>query len=458
MRRWRGGRDSVKKANARSARATPKGAPASSAERVPAASDTPEGFRAVEGAFPIVGVGASAGGLEAFTQLLQHAAAATAGWRSCSSSTSIRRTRASCARRWPKTTEMTVEQAEDGMRVEPNHVYVIPPNADLGIRDGLPHARARGQTTRKVPHLPVDFFFRALAAERGSHAIGVVLSGTASDGTEGLRAIKAASGITFAQEPSSAKFGGMPRSARRRRRRRLLPADPGARPGAPAPQPPPVRHRPGVDGGDSATTATLQKIFVLVRRRHRRRLQRVQVADLRAATRAADGAAAGGHARGVPRLLLEGDADEVLALYEDILIHVTSFFRDPEVFETSEDDRLPGHRQGQARDGAHPDLGRGLLDRRRGLLARDRPRSSSSASRARPVQIFGSDVSEQGDRSRPQPASTPTARCATSATSDGGATSPRSSAATASTRAFATCASSSSTISRATRRSRSSTW
>ena len=107
---------------------------------------------------------------------------------------------------------MAVSQAEDGTRVEPNHVYVIPPDADIAIRSGGLTLVPRTTDARK-PHLPVDFFLALSPRSCGSHAIGVVLSGTRSDGTEGLRAIKAEDGITFAQDPESAKFGGMPRSA-----------------------------------------------------------------------------------------------------------------------------------------------------------------------------------------------------------------------------------------------------
>src|SRR5688572_14334025 len=163
------------------------------------------------GAFPIVGIGASAGGLEAFTQLLgllpddtgmafvliQH----------------LDPTRASfLVEALGRATSMPVVQAEAGAPVEPNHVYVIPPNADVGIEGGKLTLLVRGGDGRGS-HLPVDFFLRALAEERGSRAIGVILSGTASDGTDGLRAIKAGEGITLVQDPRSAKFGGMPRSA-----------------------------------------------------------------------------------------------------------------------------------------------------------------------------------------------------------------------------------------------------
>jgi two-component system CheB/CheR fusion protein len=164
-----------------------------------------------DGAFLIVGVGASAGGLEAFTNLLRHLGAGSG--LAIVLIQHLDPTHTSLLRdALVKTTAMAVVHAEDGMRVVPEHVYVIPPNTWLGIHGGRFTLEERSDIPR-VQHLPVEFFFRALAAERGSGAVGVVLSGTASDGTEGLCAIKEAGGITFVQEPASAKFDGMPQSA-----------------------------------------------------------------------------------------------------------------------------------------------------------------------------------------------------------------------------------------------------
>ncbi len=110
-----------------------------------------------------------------------------------------------------KATHVEVVTAEDGMRVLPNRVYVIPPNADLGIQQGV--LQLMGPPSGRRPRLPIDFFLRALAEDAGKRAIGGVLSGTGSDGTFGLRAIKEAGGLTFVQDPESAKYDGMPRSA-----------------------------------------------------------------------------------------------------------------------------------------------------------------------------------------------------------------------------------------------------
>jgi two-component system CheB/CheR fusion protein len=158
----------------------------------------------------IVGIGGSAGGLEAFTQFLQALPAKTG-----MAFVMVQHLEPKHASVLPallaRSTKMPVHEVREGMQVEPDHLYVIPANADMSLLDGLLHI-----VGRKAPaghHLPIDFFLRSLAEKQGSRAIGVILSGTASDGSEGIRAIKGEGGITFAQDPDSAKFDGMPRSA-----------------------------------------------------------------------------------------------------------------------------------------------------------------------------------------------------------------------------------------------------
>ena len=159
---------------------------------------------------PTVAVGASAGGLEAVEQLLrfipngsgvavvvvQHLDPVHKGMM---------------AELLQRSTAMSVRQVKDRTRVEPNTVYVIPPNKDMSVLHGVLHllepVAPRGR------RLPIDSFFRSVADDKRQQSVGVVLSGMGSDGTEGLKAIKAAGGATFVQEPSSAKFDAMPRSA-----------------------------------------------------------------------------------------------------------------------------------------------------------------------------------------------------------------------------------------------------
>ncbi len=158
----------------------------------------------------IVGIGASAGGLEAIEQFLAH--------------TPLHQDLALVVVQHlgpeqkdllvellQRKTQMTVQQVVDGTRVEPDHVYVIPPGKELSILHGTLHLldplEPRGL------RLPIDAFFRALADDLREASIGVVLSGMGSDGTLGLRAIKEHGGLTMVQEPGSAAFDGMPKSA-----------------------------------------------------------------------------------------------------------------------------------------------------------------------------------------------------------------------------------------------------
>lgn len=158
--------------------------------------------------FPIVGVGASAGGLDAFTQLLKALPADTG--MAFVLVQHLAPTHASAlAEILSRVTKMPVTEVADESPVEPNHVYVIPPGRSMVVSMGILQLLPREGYGL---HRPIDQFFRALAADRGYQAIGVVLSGTASDGTLGLEAIKAEGGISFAQD-SSAQHEGMPHSA-----------------------------------------------------------------------------------------------------------------------------------------------------------------------------------------------------------------------------------------------------
>jgi two-component system CheB/CheR fusion protein len=157
----------------------------------------------------VVGVGASAGGLEAFTELLSHLPGDT-GMAFVLIQHLDPSHESHLAELLSKASQMPVSEVKGETRVEANQVYVIPPRANLGISDGVIHTSTRPDSGR---NMPIDSFLRALAADRGSQALGVILSGTASDGTLGLRAIQAAGGITFGQEMRTAKFDGMPGSA-----------------------------------------------------------------------------------------------------------------------------------------------------------------------------------------------------------------------------------------------------
>jgi two-component system CheB/CheR fusion protein len=166
--------------------------------------------RADGGTLPVVvGVGASAGGLEAFTELLSHLADDT-GMAFVLIQHLDPKHESHLTELLFRASKMPVAEVKGETAVEANHVYVIPPGSNLSISSGVLHTAPRPSSGR---NMPIDSFLRALAADQGSKALGVIMSGTASDGTLGLEAIKAAGGVTFVQETSTAKFDSMPRSA-----------------------------------------------------------------------------------------------------------------------------------------------------------------------------------------------------------------------------------------------------
>src|SRR5215475_12733376 len=159
---------------------------------------------------PVVGIGASAGGLEAFRQLLQNLPTDT-GMAFVFVQHLDPTHESILAELLSKATDMPVKQVKHGMLVEPDCVYVIPRNTNMAIENGAlrlsPREAPRGQ------HHPIDYFLRSLAVDKRDRAIGVILSGTASDGTRGLEAINAEGGITIAQDEKTARYDGMPHSA-----------------------------------------------------------------------------------------------------------------------------------------------------------------------------------------------------------------------------------------------------
>src|SRR3989440_1265257 len=282
--------------------------------------------------FPIVGVGASAGGLEAFTQLLKALPSRT-GMAYVLVQHLDPTHESALTELLAKATEMPVRQVTDGMLVEPNRVYVIPPNVDMVISQGI--LRLTPRTETRGHHMPIDRFLRSLAEDKGSNAIGVVLSGTASDGTLGLAAIKGEGGITFAQDEKSAKYDGMPKSAIATGCVDfVLPPEAIAKELAKICEHPYVAHsRPSQitdlmpDGDPHLKTILLwlrmaNKIDfsdykpATVKRRILRRMTLHKIEKVKEYVH-----------------FLQHHPAEVEALYEDILIHVTSFFRDSGAFE-----------------------------------------------------------------------------------------------------------------------------
>jgi two-component system CheB/CheR fusion protein len=160
--------------------------------------------------FPIVGIGASAGGLEAFKELLASLPEKT-GMAYVLVPHLDPDHQSVLTEILSRLTKIPVSEVMDGMPVERDRIYIIPPNKTMGISDSKFVLVEREPT--HGPHLPIDYFFAALANDQGDRAIGIVLSGTASDGTQGCVAIKVAGGITFAQDEKSAKYYDMPGNA-----------------------------------------------------------------------------------------------------------------------------------------------------------------------------------------------------------------------------------------------------
>lgn len=162
------------------------------------------------GLFPVVGIGASAGGLEAFSELLKNLPANT-GMAYIFVSHLEPTHKSLLAEILSQITTMPLIEAKDGLKIEPNHVYIIPPNTSMTISKGILKLVTR--TKISGLHLPIDHFLSSLAKDGDNRAIGIILSGAASDGSRGIKAIKEVGGITFAQDEKSAKYSSMPHYA-----------------------------------------------------------------------------------------------------------------------------------------------------------------------------------------------------------------------------------------------------
>ena len=333
---------------------------------------------AANASFPIVGIGASAGGLEALEQFLAHVPAGS-GMAFVIVQHLDPTHKGIMPELLQRATGMKVIQVKDRTQVRPDCVYVIPPNKDMSILHGVLHllepAAPRGL------RLPIDFFLRSLAQDQQEHSIGVILSGMGSDGTLGLRAIKEKAGVVLVQEPATAKFDGMPRSA----------IDAGlADIVAPADELPgkilaylqrtPLIARTEVALEDK-TQSALEKAVILLRahtghdfslykrntlyRRIERRMGIHQINKMAAYVR-----------------YLQENSQELDLLFKELLIGVTNFFRDPAAWEQLRD---RGH-SGAAREPlARPrpaGVGARLLHRGGGLFPGHRVQGGGRASQA----------------------------------------------------------------------------
>ncbi|MEG3844242.1 chemotaxis protein CheB [Microcoleus sp. herbarium14] len=297
----------------------------------PAALDSQQ-LAETDAPFPIVGIAASAGGLEAFTGLLSHLPSDT-GMAFVLIQHLAPDHKSLLSEILARQTKMPVSEAQDGMAVEPNQVYVIPPNTKMVLSKGVLKLSPREKIYGK--YMPGDAFFTSLAVDRGHKAIAVVLSGGDGDGSLGLKAIKAVGGMTFAQCQDTAKFDSMPNTAVATGNVDfVLPPEKIAEELANYSRSPLLsgplpltKIEESPEAGDALTTifALLKSIAgvdfthykrTTIARRIQRRMVLYKLDSL-------DDYAE--H--------LRDNSAEVTALYEEILIHVTSFFRDPEAFE-----------------------------------------------------------------------------------------------------------------------------
>jgi PAS domain S-box-containing protein len=275
--------------------------------------------------FPVVAIGASAGGLAAYKSLLE-ALPAKSGMAFVLIQHLEPKHESALTALLSKATSMPVIEVADGTAVEPDHVYVIPPNKNLTIREGI--LRLAPRSDIRGLQRPIDEFLVALAEEQGNAAVGVVLSGTGSDGTYGLKAVKAGGGMTFAQEPKTAQWPGMPSSAISAGSVDFilspkLIASELARIG---------RHPYLAEARDVPEGGDLDKVCLILRsstgidfRLYKQATARRRIARRMALQKIAT---LGKYAQ-----ILKQNSQEAQALADDIFIHVTSFFRDPESFE-----------------------------------------------------------------------------------------------------------------------------
>ncbi len=288
--------------------------------------------------FPVAGIGASAGGLEAFVQLLKGLPPDT-GMAFVLVQHLDPKHDSRLAGLLEKATQMPVCEALDGLILRPNRVHVMPSNVLMTVASGRLVLAPRGDAV-----LPIDCFLRSLAADRGELAVGVILSGTGADGTAGVQAVKTAGGITFAEDSASARFPAMPENAVASGFVDfvLSPGKIGIELARIA-RHPGLRHRlaPTEEETGSEESGALQaRILRLLSVRTGVDFTHYKKSTL--------------HRRIAHRMVLRGVHDEVQylrllekesleldALFRDALIHVTSFFRDPAVFHTLQKRVLP---------------------------------------------------------------------------------------------------------------------
>lgn len=291
--------------------------------------------------FPVVGIGASAGGLGAMTALFD-AGPSLAEMAFIIVQHMDPKAESHLVDLLSSHTSMNVRPAQDGLAIKPNHVYVCIPNRDLVIKDG--HLRLIDTEAERRQRQPIDRFYDSMASEYGDRAIAIILSGTAADGSRGISAIKTAGGMVMVQAPDTAEFDGMPRSAIStgladlvlpigempevlQRLAAQLSED-----GPAAGESEPDENGGSIEERSEGERASLHSILGVLRdqykydfadykrptllRRTRRRMSLRNVDDFE-----------------VYAKLVREDAQEAAALYSNLIINVSSFFRDPQAWE-----------------------------------------------------------------------------------------------------------------------------
>ena len=342
----------------------------------------------------IVAIGASAGGIEAVTELMNYLPIDT-GMAFVLVQHLDPKHHSILTELLGRKTAMTVTEVSEGLPVKPNHVYVIPPNATMTISNQTLHLSPREES--RGMHMTVDHFMRALAEQKGNRGIGVILSGSGTDGTLGMAEIQAHGGVTFAQDEASAKYDGMPRSAAvagyvdyvlspkgiakelaRIAKHPYVARDTLSHAAEAAPAPSAgmhsifqvLRRATGVDFTHYRQTTILRRI------QRRMVVHKIDIIEEYAK-------------------FVQSHPAEVKALYQDMLINVTSFFRTPRVFEALKATVFPGIQKSVSRE-------RGIRIWTPGCASGEETYSitialleflGDKASQV-PIQFFGTDVSD----------------------------------------------------------------
>lgn len=288
----------------------------------------------------IVGLGASAGGLEAFQEFFNEIPS-----ESGMSFVVIQHLdpehESLLTEILQRASSLPVIEAKDQMKVIANHAYVIPPNRDLTIKDGILQLSAPEQP--RGQRMPINEFLNSLANDRQNHAVGVILSGTGTDGTIGLQAIKEAGGRTYAQEPSSSKYDGMPRSAISSGyvTQVMTPKEIAHEIIKPSKSTEIVNHEKLINGGIKQNSyAGILHILLLLRHATGHDFTQYKKSTIRRRVERCM-ATHGIYDFEIYANYLKSHPEEIQTLQNELLINVTSFFRDPEAFDIIANDILP---------------------------------------------------------------------------------------------------------------------